>query len=85
MKTAVLYQRPFKNNSLHVAKQYVPPYSLSNAVALDLEEELQKNMIKPSKVKKKLKLKTQSTGRLTTKRPNCQYLTSLSCRHNMIF
>ena len=57
MKTSVLYQRPFKNHSLHVAKQYVPPYSLSNAVALDLEEELQKKYDQTFQSKEKTEVK----------------------------
>ena len=34
------YEKPLKNHSLFVAKQNVEMYSPSNALALDLEEEV---------------------------------------------
>ena len=54
------YEKPLKNHSLFVAKKSVETYSPSNAVALDLEEEV---LLKPpSKTKTRKKEKRNSTG-----------------------
>ena len=53
------YEKPLKNHSLFVAKKSVETYSPSNAVALDLEEEV---LLKhPCKTKTRKKEKRNST------------------------
>ena len=51
------YEKPLKNHSLFVAKKNVETYSPSNAVALDLEEEVL--LEHPSKNKTRKKKGTQ--------------------------
>ena len=54
------YEKPLKNHSLFVAKKSVETYSPSNAVALDLEEEV---LLKhPSNTKTRKEEKSNSTG-----------------------
>jgi len=50
------YEKPLKNHSLFVAKKNVETYSPSNAVALDLEEEVLLKHPSKTKTRKKKEL-----------------------------